>query len=91
MAISKHGKVVLIIFSAWLFGLALLMTLHNIVTLMSGREEKVFYFIFILLFFLLPLILLYSLAIILIAIIKQVINKKQSAKAALDNKINVGN
>ncbi len=78
-------KISLIIFLSLLASLFLALFLHNIITLMIGREERVFYMLFIIIFFL----LLFSIiALIIGAVIDYGRNKYLFNKKLRDEKEN---
>lgn len=78
-------KILLIIFLSLLASLILALLIHNAITLITGREERAFYLLFIILFFILPFSVL---SLIIGAIVEHGRNKYLFNKKTRDEKEN---
>jgi uncharacterized paraquat-inducible protein A len=73
---TRHTKISLITSGTFLFLLFLSIFLHNFLTALTGREDKIFFLLFIFLFFLFPASLVYLIIVLIVAMVKKIKERK---------------
>jgi len=86
MNLPRHVKTPIIITSSTLGLLVLALVLHNFLTLITGKQDKIFFLFFIILFYSFPILIVISLIWIITPYVKKFLETREANKYHKDLK-----